>query len=247
MKDELSGLTGVVTGGSSGIGLATVLRLRALGAQAAVIDRSVDGTVEGFQADVTDSESVDAAVEAIVARFGGIDILVNNAGVGAQGAIDANDDTEWHHVWDVNVVGLARTTRACLPHLKASPAASVVNMASVAATVGLQQRALYSATKGAVAALTRAMAADFLDDGIRVNAVAPGTTATPWIGRLTAASGDADVALRALEQRQPHGRLVAPEEVAEAVAYLASPRSLSTNGQVIAVDGGLTAFKIVGR
>ena len=112
--------------------------------------------------------------------------LVSNAGIGAQGTVEDNDDEEWHRVFDVNVLGTVRVMRAALPHLRAAGQASVVLTCSVAADVGLPQRALYSASKGAVEALTRAMAADHLPEGIRVNCVNPGTADTPWVARLLA-------------------------------------------------------------
>lgn len=241
---EMNELVAVVTGGASGIGAAIADRLREAGATVAVLDRDVSEVPDGFLADITDDSSVRKAIDAVAARYGRIDIVANNAGIGAQGNIETNSDEEWHKVWDVNVVGLARVSRAALPWLRKSPAAAIVNTASVVATIGLPQRALYSATKGAVVALTRAMAADHLSEGIRVNAVAPGTVDTPWVKRLTSASDDPDAARHALEGRQPHGRLVTAQEVADAVAYLASPRSGSTNGVVLAVDGGLPAVKV---
>jgi 2-keto-3-deoxy-L-fuconate dehydrogenase len=171
--------------------------------------------------------------------------LINNAGIGAQGSVADNSDDEWHRVFDINVVGMVRIVRAALPYLRASSAAAVVNTCSIAATAGLPQRALYSATKGAVLSLTRAMAADHLREGIRVNCVSPGTAAdTPWIGRLLSAAEDPQAERAALEARQPHGRLVSAEEVATAVAYLASPRSGSTTGVDLAVDGGMEALRL---
>ncbi|MEG8035085.1 SDR family oxidoreductase [Sphingomonas sp. LR61] len=117
-----------------------------------------------------------------------------------------------------------------------------MNTCSIAATAGLPQRALYSATKGAIAALTRAMAADHIREGIRVNAVNPGTADTPWVARLLSTAGDPAAERAALEARQPHGRLVQAEEVAEAVAYLTSPLARSTTGVDLAVDGGMQAL-----
>jgi NAD(P)-dependent dehydrogenase (short-subunit alcohol dehydrogenase family) len=193
---------------------------------------------------VSDDESVRAAVAAVVEKFGRIDIVVNNAGIGAQGDVAANDDDEWHRVWDINVVGMARVSRAALPHLRVSPAAAIVNLSSVVATAGVPQRVLYSATKGAVLAMTRAMAADHLSDGIRVNAVNPGTADTPWIDSLLAKTADPASERAILEARQPHGRLVNPDEIAHAVAYLASPRSGSTTGTSIAVDGGMQELRL---
>ncbi|HEY2041777.1 MAG TPA: SDR family oxidoreductase [Jatrophihabitans sp.] len=244
---ELTGLRALVTGGASGIGLAAATALARGGATVAVLDRAIGELPDGFigvVADVTDDQAVKSAVADAVSALGGLDILVNNAGVGAQGDIAANNDEEWHRVFDVNVVGLARVTRAALPALRASDRAAIVNTCSIAATAGLPQRALYSASKGAVLSLTRAMAADLLPDGIRVNAVNPGTADTPWIGRLLASAPDPAAERAALEARQPHGRLVSADEVAGAIAYLASPSSGSTTGTSIAVDGGMDGLRL---
>jgi len=243
---EFSDLVAVVTGGASGIGAAVVRRLREDGASVAVLDRDPAGAQADLAVatDVSDDDSVRAAIAAVAERFGRIDIVVNNAGIGAQGDVSSNDDDEWHRVWDVNVIGMVRVIRAALPSLRRSPAASIVNVSSIAATAGLPQRVLYSATKGAVLAMTRAMAADHLREGIRVNAVSPGTADTPWIGRLLASAADPDAERRALEARQPHGRLVSADEIAGAVAYLASPRSGSTTGTSIAVDGGMQELRL---
>jgi NAD(P)-dependent dehydrogenase (short-subunit alcohol dehydrogenase family) len=247
VSGDFDGLVAVVTGGASGIGAAIATRLTAAGAQVGVLDLTVESVPEetvGFTADVTDDASVRAAVAAVVDRWGRLDVVVNNAGIGAQGTVEDNDDDEWHRVLDVNLVGMVRVTRAALPALRRSPAAAIVNTASIVATAGLPQRALYSASKGAVLALTRAMAADHLAEGIRVNCVCPGTADTPWIGRLLAKADDPDAERAALEARQPHGRLVAADEVADAVAYLASPRSGSTTGTSIAVDGGMQDLRL---
>jgi NAD(P)-dependent dehydrogenase (short-subunit alcohol dehydrogenase family) len=243
---EFDGLVGMVTGGASGIGAAVAAELAAHGARVAVLDlQDPDGERHlALRADVTDDASVRAAVARVVAEFGRLDVLVNNAGIGAQGSVADNDDAEWFRVLDVNLLGMVRTSRAALPALRESPAAAIVNMGSIAATAGLPQRALYSASKGAVLALTRAMAADHLAEGIRVNCVHPGTADTPWIGRLLDRAEDPQAERAALEARQPHGRLVTPEEVAGAVAYLASPRSGSTTGTGIAVDGGMQDLRL---
>jgi NAD(P)-dependent dehydrogenase (short-subunit alcohol dehydrogenase family) len=244
---EFSDLVAIVTGGASGIGAAVVRRLEAGGASAAVLDLDVS-TVSphtfGVETDVSDDASVRAAITAVVERFGRIDIVVNNAGIGAQGDVAENDDDEWHRVWDINVVGMARVSRAALPYLRVSPAAAIVNLASVVATAGVPQRVLYTATKGAVLSMTRAMAADHLREGIRVNAINPGTADTPWIDSLLAKTADPAAERAALEARQPHGRLVNPDEIAHAVAYLASPQSGSTTGTSIAVDGGMQDLRL---
>ncbi len=186
-----TGRTALVTGGASGIGLATVRRLSEQGASVAVLDRDVqelpDGVV-GLTADLVDDDMVLAAISELGDRWGHLDLLVNNAGVGAQGSVETNSDDEWRRVFDVNVFGLVRVTRAALAYLRRSASAAIVNTCSIAATAGLPQRALYSASKGAVLSLTLAMAADLLHEGIRVNAVNPGTADTPWVDRLLLAA-----------------------------------------------------------
>ncbi|XRD70542.1 SDR family oxidoreductase [Microbacterium esteraromaticum] len=247
VSGQLDGLVAIVTGGASGIGAAVAGALHAEGAQIAVLDRDIahaDAAFAAFTADVSDRASVDAAVAAVAEKFGRIDIVINNAGVGAQGDIAANDDDEWARVLSINVTGIARVTAAALPWLRRSPAAAVCNTASIASTTGLPQRALYSASKGAVSALTRAMAADHLREGIRVNAVNPGTADTPWVGRLLDSADDPAAERAALNARQPHGRLVSPDEVAGAVLYLVSPLSGSTTGTCIEVDGGMAQLRL---
>ncbi|THC43750.1 SDR family oxidoreductase [Streptomyces sp. A1499] len=243
---DFEGLRALVTGGASGIGRATADLLAARGARVAVLDldpSGVDEPLRAHTADVGDDASVRGAVAAAAAGLGGLDILVNNAGVGAQGTVEDNDDAQWHRVLDVNVLGIVRTTRAALPHLRSSARAAIVNTCSIAATAGLPQRALYSASKGAVLSLTLAMAADHVREGIRVNCVNPGTVDTPWVGRLLDAAPDPAAERAALEARQPTGRLVTAAEVAGAVAYLASPLSGATTGTALAVDGGMQGLR----
>jgi 2-keto-3-deoxy-L-fuconate dehydrogenase len=247
---QLQGLKTLVTGGASGIGLAIGVAFAADGSAVVVLDRAPERPAAlpaelGYVgADISDDAAVRRAVAEAVDVLGGLDILVNNAGIGAQGTVEDAPDEEWHRVLDVNVVGTARVSRAAWPALRASAHAAVVNTCSIAATAGLPQRAVYSASKGAVLALTRAMAADGMADGIRVNAVNPGTADTPWVGRLLGAAPDPAGERAALEARQPHGRLVSPDEVARAVVYLASPLAGSTTGAEIAVDGGMAGLRL---
>ncbi|MGW2612925.1 SDR family NAD(P)-dependent oxidoreductase [Streptomyces mirabilis] len=244
---DLEGLTALVTGGASGIGLAVASLLAERGARVAVLDldpASLKEPLRGFTADVSDDTSVRAAVEAAAAVLGGIDILVNNAGIGAIGSIEDNPDEQWHRVLDVNLLGVVRATRAALPYLRRSAHASVVNLGSIVTTTGLPQRALYSASKGAVLSLTLAMAADHVREGIRVNCVNPGTVDTPWVGRLLEAAPDPAAERAALSARQPIGRLITAEEVAAAIVYLASPAAASVTGTALAVDGGMAGLRL---
>ncbi|MFD1832241.1 MULTISPECIES: SDR family NAD(P)-dependent oxidoreductase [Streptomyces] len=243
----LRGLRVLVTGGGSGIGRAVARAFDGAGARVAVLDLAPDCAGEpwtGLEADVTDDASVRAAVEEAAGLFGGLDVVVNNAGTGAVGTVEDNPDEQWHRVLDVNVLGIVRTTRAALPHLRRSPRAAVVNTCSIAATAGLPQRAAYSASKGAVLSLTLAMAADHVREGIRVNCVNPGTADTPWVARLLDAAEDPAAERAALEARQPMGRLVTAEEVAAAVVYLASPAAASVTGTALAVDGGMAGLRL---
>lgn len=245
--NDFQGLNAIVTGGASGIGLATAIELANRGARVAVLDVNLDGLPEeltGIIADVTDRNSVNVAVVDVVGRLGGLDIVVNNAGTGAIGTVETNDDAEWARVLDLNVVGMVRVSAAALPFLRVSEAAAIVNTCSIVATNCLPDRALYSASKGAVLALTRAMATDHVREGIRVNCVLPGTADTPWIARLLSQTSDPDAESLALAARQATGRLVTPEEIAFAIAYLASPLAGSTTGRAIDVDGGLTHLRV---
>ena len=245
-RSDFAGLRGIVTGGASGIGLATAAMLDARGAAVVSLDLNpnIDGPIHGVRCDVSDAGSVKAAVEAAAAFLGGIDIVVNNAGIGSQGSVADNPDDEWMRVFDVNVVGMARVSREALPHLRESASAAIVNVGSIAAWAGLPQRAVYSATKGAVHALTLAMAADHVREGIRVNAVAPGTADTPWVQQLLAKAADPEGEAAALAARQPMGRLISADEVAESICYLASPACGSTTGTILGVDGGMHGLRL---
>jgi NAD(P)-dependent dehydrogenase (short-subunit alcohol dehydrogenase family) len=226
---EFSGKIAVVTGGSSGIGRAVARRLSDGGASVIVASRS-----EGHRTDVSDEESVRALFEAVGPE---LHILVNSAGVLA--STDRTPDIaleDWEQAFAVNVRGTFLCCKHALPLMK--PGAAIVNVASVAGMVGVPGRAAYGASKGAVIAFTRALAIDHVKDGVRVNCVCPGTIDTPWIDRVVDELGEPRDALVA---RQPLGRLGTADEVAEAVAYLASDRAGFTTGSQLVVDGGMTA------
>ncbi|WP_348789977.1 SDR family oxidoreductase [Leifsonia sp. NPDC080035] len=243
---DFDGLVAAVTGGASGIGKAIADELASRGARVFALDLDAAAVAEphtGIRCDIGDDASVREAIAAVVADAGRLDIVIANAGIGAQGDVEANADDEWMRVLNVNVIGSARTIRHAMPHLRESPSPAVVLTSSIAAWAGLPQRVLYSASKGAISAMTLAIAADCLPLGIRVNAVAPGTADTPWVGRLLESAADPDAERAALAARQPSGRLVRPQEVAEAVAYLASPGSASSNGVILPVDGGMYSLR----
>ncbi|HZD97137.1 MAG TPA: SDR family oxidoreductase [Micromonosporaceae bacterium] len=244
---QFDGLVAVVTGGGSGIGAACTAGFVSGGGRVGVLDLNPPEASMGtlpIRADVGDGDSLDAAMAQVAADFGGIDILVNSAGISAVGDVSANDDAEWGRVLDVNVVGVARASRAALPYLRRSAHGVIVNLSSIAANAGLVQRALYSASKGAVHALTLAMAADLVGAGVRVTCVAPGTVDTPWVARLLSRADDPAAEKAQLAARQPTGRLVSADEVAAAVLYLASPSAGATTGMSLAVDGGMSGLRL---
>ncbi len=247
MSGIFDGVIVVVTGGASGIGLATSEAFAARGATVAVLDLRHDelpAPLTGFTVDVTDRSSVDAAIAAVVERFGGIDVVVNSAGVSAVGTVEEATEDDWDRVLDINLRGTARVCAAALPHLRRSTHASIVNVCSIAALNGLPQRAVYSASKGGILSLTYAMATDHVRDGIRVNCVSPGTVSTPFVERMLAGFPDPIAERAALDARQATGRMVTPAEVAGAILYLAGPDSGSTAGTALEVDGGVTHLRM---
>lgn len=247
MENEFAGLTAIITGAGSGIGLEVAKGLKKRGAEVFGFDIN-QGEMSSFatyiKCDIGDASSVDAAFAEFRKVNSKLDILVNNAGIGSLTTVEKETDEVWHKVLNINVVGTARVSRLAIPLLRQSKHAAIVNTASVAAIDGIPNRAAYSASKGAVLALTLAMATDHLSDGIRVNAVNPGTTDTPWVKRLLDQADDAKVAKIALEARQPMGRLVSPSEIANAIIFLASPVQSSITGTSLNIDGGLHSLRI---
>lgn len=233
----MTGRVVIVTGTSGGIGSAIAAEFEALGDTVVGLD-----IVEGF--DVTDPHQCKAVATRVDREHGHIDVLCNNAGIGAVGDVTQATIDEWQRVFAVNVFGIAHLSAAVLPAMRRVGRGAIVNTCSVAADVGLIERAVYSASKGAVLGLTRAIAADEADNGIRVNCVSPGTVDGPWVRRLIDNSDDPAATRSALERRQPLGRLVAPEEVAKAVAFLAAETTFTT-GQDLLLDGGITGVRIV--
>ncbi len=253
--ERLRGKRAVVTGAGSGIGRAIVLRLAEEGARVVISDveeaaatgvaSEAEGEANGEhlvrKTDVTDSSEVEALVGTAVEEWGGLDIMVNNAGIGVAGTIIDTSEEDYERVMDVCLRGTFFGMKHAIPAIRDSGGGSVINLSSVAALVGIADRAIYSAAKGAILAITRAAAIDHVEEGVRVNCIAPGTVDTPWIGRITAGYDDPEEARQNMQARQPHGRFVTPEEIAAMAAYLASDESASVIGACMIVDGGVTA------
>ena len=249
--ERLEGKRAIVTGAGAGIGEAIAIRLSGEGARVALADLDegaaervagkLDAKTLARGTDVTRAEEVEALVQSVVERWGGLDVMVNNAGVGVAGTTPETSEEDWERLMAVNLKGTFLGIKYAIPAMRDSGGGSIVNISSVAALVGIPDRAAYSATKGGILALTRAAAIDHVGEGVRVNCIAPGTVDTPWVGRITADYDDPEEARARMEARQPHGRFVTPEEIAAMAAYLASDESASCIGACMVVDGGVTA------
>lgn len=244
---DLEGRIVIVTGGASGIGRASVQTLVDRGATVGVLDRTIselpDGA-ESCQADVTDMGGTRAAIDSFCARHGRLDVLVNNAGIGFVGGIDDGTEDDWRHVFDVNVFGQMRVLRAALPWLRKSNAASIIIMSSCSALNGIPDRVLYSASKGAVQSMMLALATDLVGEGICVNAIAPGTVATPFMEEIIENDENPEALRAGFNARQPTGRMLDPDEIGHAVAYLASASTRSTTGSTLEIDGGMGTIRL---
>ncbi|QCB94020.1 SDR family NAD(P)-dependent oxidoreductase [Cellulomonas shaoxiangyii] len=245
----------IVTGAGAGIGRETALLLARHGA--AVVVNALEGAAHGGQetvdeivaaggralfvpGDVSDPEACRTVVETTVGELGGLDVLVNNAGVVLPGTVETTSDEALDTMLAVNVKGVFSMSRAAVPAMRQNGGGVIVNTGSVAAIKGHTDRAAYAATKGAVVALTRSMAADHIGENIRVNCVCPGTTMTPAIEQKIASAPDPAAAEQAFVGRQPIGRLGYPSEIAHAIAFAASPEVGYMTGSVLVIDGGMT-------
>jgi meso-butanediol dehydrogenase/(S,S)-butanediol dehydrogenase/diacetyl reductase len=247
LKDKVC----IVTGGGSGIGRATCLLFAREGARVAVADKRKEaaeavaaecgGGAVALAVDVSVSEQVERMVDDTVARFGRLDVLVANAGYGITGSVVETDEDAWEALMAVNVRGVYLCAKHAIPAMKRTGGGVIVNTASVVASIGIRNRAAYCASKGAVAALTRAIAIDHVAEGIRCNAVAPGTIDTPYFDEILRKSPVAADTRKALEARQLLGRLGTPEEIAAGILFLASDESRFATGSILTLDGGMTA------
>jgi NAD(P)-dependent dehydrogenase (short-subunit alcohol dehydrogenase family) len=233
----MSGRVVVVTGARGGIGRAITRCFSDDGVLVVGLD-----ILDGF--DVRDADACHVEAARIESEVGPVAVLCNNAGVSATGDVVASSTEDWERVFAVNVFGVANMSRAFLPAMRARRHGVVVNTCSVVASVGLVERAVYGASKGAVLALTKAMAADELPFGVRVNCVSPGTVWSPWVEGLARSSADPDATIEALRRRQPLGRMVECDEVAAAVRYLAADSTFTTGADFL-LDGGITGVRIV--
>ena len=246
---DLADRVALVTGGASGIGRACAEELIRRGAAVGVLDRTGDGPegARALVADVTDARAVTAAIDGFCDRHGRLDVLVNNAGVAFVGGIEAGTEDDWRRVFDVNVFGQMRVMRAALPWLRRSDAAAVIVISSCSALNGIPDRVLYSASKGAVQSMMLALAADLVGEGITVNAIAPGTVATPFMEEIIARADDPAAQRARFEARQPTGRMLDPAEIGHAAAYLAGPLARSTTGTTLEIDGGMGTIRLERR
>lgn len=247
---RLAGKTALITGAGSGIGKAIARTFSDSGARVILGDISeeavrqtaneIDGALP-LQVDVSSADSMKSFIDRAYSESGQIDILCNNAGIGSTQNVADEDVDTWDQVFGVNARGVFLGCKYVIPRMIEHGGGTIVNTASVAGLIGLNNRAAYCASKGAVIALTKQIAVSYVKDGIRCNCVCPGTVDSPWVGRLLEAAGDPAAERANLIARQPMGRLGQPEEVARAVLYLASDDSAFMTGSELVIDGGILA------
>ncbi len=248
---RLEGKHAIVTGGASGIGKAIVRMFTNEGANVIVADIDLNSAKKlcnelknnaiPFKVDVSSAESCSSLINFCEKEFSRLDVLVNNAGIGLASKLPETSQDDWQKVIDVNLKGTFLGMKYAIPLMNKSGGGSIINISSIAALVGLVDRAVYSASRGGIIAMSRAAAIDHVRDNIRINCIAPGTVDTPWIERITQTYENPTAAKKGMMDRQPHGRLVSPNEIAAMAVYLASDESKSTIGTVMVVDGGMTA------
>jgi NAD(P)-dependent dehydrogenase (short-subunit alcohol dehydrogenase family) len=261
MTDEFRGKVAIVTGGAAGIGLATAEKLAREGASVVICSDREDQAqqaagglreegpeVRGMRGDVTSSADMKALVDFTVETYGGVDVLVNSAGVQRYGTVTETEEDVWDEVLDVNLKGIYLAARHAIPEMRGRGGGAIVNVSSVQAIASQTGVAAYTASKGGINALTRAMALDHAEENIRVNAVCPGSVDTPmlrWAADLFKGENTVEATVEATVEdwgrMHPLGRVARPEEVAEVICFLAGPRASFVTGADYMVDGGLLA------
>jgi NAD(P)-dependent dehydrogenase (short-subunit alcohol dehydrogenase family) len=244
----------VVTGGASGIGRAAAIHLARDGYGVALVDvdasgmdetlhsiQSFAGVVKAFRADVCDPYQLGVIVREVLTSMGSPDLLVNVAGIAISATVLETSDEDWGRVIATNLTGPFLLTRAVLPLMLDRGSGVIINVASVAGTVGIKSRAAYCASKAGLIGLTRAIAADHGAEGIRCIAVCPGTVETEWVDRIVGSLPEPDRAREQMAARQLDGRMGTPDEIAATIAFIASPGGRFFNGAAVVVDGGMTA------
>ncbi|CEI50833.1 3-oxoacyl-[acyl-carrier protein] reductase [Acinetobacter bereziniae] len=241
----------LITGAGAGIGEATALLFADQGAKVIVADRDYDNAKKvaekiganafAVAADVAKSAEVEVMVKAGVEHFGGLDILVNNAGFGTLGTVVSLEEDLWDSVIDVNLKGVFLCSKFAIPELIRRGGGSIVNLASTISVVGIPDRAAYVAAKGGVAALTRAMALDHANEGIRVNSVAPGVINSSYYDKMFKEVEDPAAFKKGLEARSPLNKMGEPIDIANMILFLASDESTFSTGAMFTIDGGYTA------
>ncbi len=244
----------VITGAGSGIGREMALLFAREGASILAADlngtaaeatagmvKEAGGTCAALAVDASKPADVERMIAQAIETYGRVDILCNNAGIGSTTDVVDCEPDEWDRVMTVNVKSVYLGCKYAVPHMIEQGGGVIVNTASVAGMVGIVKRASYSASKGAVIALTRQVAIEYVEQGIRVNCICPGTVDSPWVGRLLDETADPAAARAGLVARQPMGRLGDPKEIAKAALYLASDDAAFITGTGLVIDGGLTA------
>lgn len=241
----------VITGGGSGIGRAAAALFAKEGASVVIADVSeaagraaaeaLGAPAMAVPTDVSDEGSVERLFSAVMTAHGRIDVLVNNAGYGHRANITDTTLADWNRLFAVNVTGVYLGCKYGIERMREGGGGVIVNTASVAGLVGVHERAAYCATKGAVVAMTRAMALDHVGENIRINAVAPSTIDSPYFERIFAEAPDPAALRREYENRQPMGRMGTPEEIAEGILWLASGAASFVTGSIMTLDGGMLA------